>query len=599
MRLLRLLRVGDWLIHVPVVLVPALVYAGRAGSGFWEPIPRLLVMMTPLVAAGYLLNDVVDAAADCEKHGGALPARGTRTAKLVGAVAAIAVGLALAVALPVAQRVFVAITLLLGLAYSLPVPRLKERGVLGLIAAAALQRLPVFVLMVEWPPRSPGLAVALGAWLLVLGFVFILEHQLEDFDADRRAGVHTWAAGVGRPTAARARNAARAVLVMLALVVGLLRTRSADDVAPALLLPLATWLALRLTRTRFAASRRLPVRPHHFRRDPVVIHGAGLSGLVAAIKLAEWGVPVEVRDGRDGPGGMAAARPSVHSMLQDPAAIAAHLGLPIQPLFQRTRRETVWISGRRIELRPRHWNCLRGASEGSLDHWLLERARERGVSLRFAAPVRSEDERAGTEILATGHSPVAFRLLGLAYESLDGWSAVAPWPGEPLLLSWRERWTGGAYAYLAASHGQVHALVFSRAAALPDDARVQFERVLAREAGLCFTEWTRFAGAAPTEPVFERDGRRLAGAAAGFLDPFYLSGVSAALVSGGVAALAVVDPEEARRRFDAFTRTFSLRRRVASLAWGTPAGSPAFWLAKAAALATTPVGHVHRDGTGP
>jgi 4-hydroxybenzoate polyprenyltransferase/flavin-dependent dehydrogenase len=599
MTLLRFLRAGDWLVHLPVLLVAAGVYAGHAGAGFWHPVPRLLAMMILLVAGGYLVNDVVDATADREKRDGALPARGTRTAKLVGAVAAIAGGLVLAWALSLAQRVFVAITLLLGLGYSLPGLRLKERGVLGLIAAAALQRLPVFVLMVEWPPRSPGLAVALGAWLFALGLVFILEHQLEDLDADRRAGVRTWAAGVGRATAARARDGARAAMATLALVVALVRVRSADDVVPALLVPAATWVVLRLTRTRYAATRRLPLRPHHARRDPVVIHGAGLSGLVAAIRLAEWGVPVEVRDGRDGPGGMAAARPAVHSVLQDPAAVAAHLGLPIEPLFQRTRRETAWIGGRRIDLRSRHWNCLRGASQGALDRWLLDRARACGVTPRYAAPVRREDGRTGTEILATGHSPVAFRMLGLAYEPLDGWSAVTAWPGDSLLLSWRERWTGGGYAYLAASHGHAHALVFSRGAALPADARTEFERVLADEAGLRFTEWTRSPGAAPVAAVFERAGRLLAGATAGFIDPFYLSGVSAALVSGGVAALAVVDPDEAKRRFGAFTRTFSPRRYAAALAWGAAPGSPAFWLAKAAAFATPPVGRVHRDGTGP
>jgi 4-hydroxybenzoate polyprenyltransferase/flavin-dependent dehydrogenase len=598
MKLLRFLRAADWLVHLPILLVAAAVFAGRAASGFWAPVPRLLVMMTLLVAGGYLVNDVVDAAADREKRGGATAARGPRTAKLAAAVAAIAGGLAMATALPAAQRVFVAITVALGLAYSLPGVRFKERGALGLVAAAALQRLPAFALLVEWPPRSPGLAVALAAWLFALGLVFILEHQLEDFDADRRAGVRTWAAGAGRAAAARARDRARAATAMLAVAVALARLRSALDVAPALLVPAATWLALRLLRTRYAASRRPPLRPHLPVRDPVVIHGAGLAGLVAAIRLAGWGVPVELRDGRDGPGGMAAARPSVHSVRQDPAAIAAHLGLPIEPLFQRTRRETGWLGGRRIHPFVRHWNCRRGACDGSLDHWLLDRARAAGASLRFGSPLRREDERAGTEILATGHSPVAFRMLGLEYEPLDGWNATTAWSGDPLLLSWREHWTGGGYAYLATSHGHAYALVFSRGVALPTEARSEFERVLASEAGLRFPEWTRLVGAAPLSTTFERDGRLLAGAAAGFIDPFYLSGVSAALVSGGVAALAVVDRPEARRRFEAFTRTFPLRRRAASLAWRAPASSPAFWLAQLA-LATSPVGHVHRDGTGP
>lgn len=599
MRLMRFLRVGDWLIHVPLVLVAAMVYSGRAAENFWPPVPRLIVMMTLLVAGGYLINDVADAATDREKHAGAAPTRAMLMTKLMTALCLMASGLVLARALPPPQAIFIAIALLLGIGYSLPGPRLKERGVLGLISPAALQRLPVFALMVEWPPRSPGLAVALGAWLFTLGIVFILEHQLEDFDTDRRSGVRTWATGGGRAKAARARAGAGWVLMGLALIVAIIRMRAVGDALPALLVPAATWLALRLLHSRYASNRRLPLRPQFSARNQVVIHGAGLSGLVAAIKLAEWGVRVEVRDGRDGLGGMAATRPSVHSVQQDPGAVAVHLGLPIEPLFQRTCREVAWIGGRRIGVRTRHWNCLRGGLKGSLDHWLLERALACGVSVRFAAPVRLDIAPTGTEILATGHNPVAFRGLGTQYESLDAWSATAEWAGEPLLLSWREAWTGGAYAYLAASHGYAHALVFSRGRALPTDARAELERVLADEIGMCLGDWTRFSGAAPMGPALERGGRLLAGAAAGFIDPFYLSGVSAALVSGGVAALAVVDPDEAERRFRAFTQPFALRQRVASRAWAAPVGSPTFWLAQAVAQFTTPVGHVHRDGTGP
>ncbi|HVP14298.1 MAG TPA: hypothetical protein VMS88_02065, partial [Terriglobales bacterium] len=86
---------------------------------------------------------------------------------------------------------------------------------------------------------------------------------------------------------------------------------------------------------------------------------------------------------------------------------------------------------------------------------------------------------------------------------------------------------------------------------------------------------------------------------AGFHDPLHGSGVAAALLSGGVAALGVVDREEARRRFAAFTRMFSIRRRLAREAWGTPASASRLWLAEALAAVVPPVGGLGRYGTGP
>jgi len=54
------------------------------------------------------------------------------------------------------------------------------------------------------------------------------------------------------------------------------------------------------------------------------------------------------------------------------------------------------------------------------------------------------------------------------------------------------------------------------------------------------------------------------------IDPFYLSGVGAALVSGGLAALAEVDAIEAHRRFAGFTWRFGPKLALARWAWPRP-----------------------------
>jgi len=598
----RFLRVADWIVHWPIVLVAIAAYAAGAPHGIGATVARIawiLVLQSLLVAAGYLVNDVADRDADRGKLGAPRPPREVRV-KRVLAIAAIVAGLAMSVALGFAAAVLATVWVALGIAYSCPPFRLKERGLVGVISAATLQRLVPFLMVVGWPPRAAAPAVAIALWLFALGVAFILEHQLADVDDDLRSGVRTWTTRVGRARAAVLRDAAVAALWVCAALGAALAFAArvpagAASILAALVLPAATLLATRLIAWRFAASRRLPRRPVlRASGAPVRIYGAGLAGLTAALALAEWGRDVEVLEQRLEPGGMASDLPYVHSLNEDPERIERWLGVPIACCFTRVSRETAYLNGWRVPGSRRHWNCVRGAMAGALDRHLLDLALARGIPVCFGAPFRPGDEPArGVTIVATGHSRVTFDALGLSSEPLEGYVSVMPWDGEPLLLGYRGAYTRSGYGYVAAAGGHLYALLFSRGP-IEDGALAAFERDLARTEGIVMPGWTRRRGATPCATCFEKRGFRLAGSVAGMIDPFYLSGVGPALISGGVAALAEVDADDARRRFARLTRTFALKRALAGMTWGR--GASPLRVLGAAALngVLAPVGTVRR-----
>jgi 4-hydroxybenzoate polyprenyltransferase len=98
----------------------------------------------------------------------------------------------------------VAVELALFLAYAVPPLRLKERGLAGVMAAASYAHvLPMVVAWVtfapaRWTPWELATGVVFAAWMLPLGMRHLLRHQHDDLDADRLAGVRTYAVRHGR-----------------------------------------------------------------------------------------------------------------------------------------------------------------------------------------------------------------------------------------------------------------------------------------------------------------------------------------------------------------------------------------------------------------
>lgn len=80
-----------------------------------------------------------------------------------------------------------------------------------------------------------------------------------------------------------------------------------------------------------------------------------------------------------------------------------------------------------------------------------------------------------------------------------------------------------------------------------------FRSILTKAEGYSFSEWRRFAGQTPKAPSLFMNGFVRTGTFAGFIEPALGFGITGALVSGKIAALAMTDPEAAKREFDHFT----------------------------------------------
>ncbi len=261
-RIVRVSRVRDWSVQIPILLIVMATYvcgAGAASSAYWRDAGWVLLMQTLFLAGAYLLNDVFDREADREKNQGLVRSlRETRSAAIIAALL-YAIGLSLSLELEPLKRPVGWALVAVSIAYSVPGVRFKERGILGLLVPACLQRLAPFVFALEWPPRAWPLALALCAWLFFLGFEFILDHQIEDELPDRRAGVNTWTTRVGRARAIRARDLASGLFALAGIAAALVllapTPRRFGVVGAALILG-ATALAAWLIRVRYAATYR-------------------------------------------------------------------------------------------------------------------------------------------------------------------------------------------------------------------------------------------------------------------------------------------------------------------------------------------------------
>lgn len=299
-------------------------------------------------------------------------------------------------------------------------------------------------------------------------------------------------------------------------------------------------------------------------QNVVRVYGAGLSGLVAAMLLSESGFRVEIHERLRTLGGLAAGRPTVHSLMGDPEALQQYIGLPVAHCFQRVEREVTYLYGRRLETKVRHWNCLRGNAPGALDQSLFDEAATRpDIVFRWRSPfTASTDCSDSPTIIATGLDKTSFDCLGIPYEVVEGYGAHTSWAGPPVLFSYRTAYTEPEYAYVASHGSTISAALFARKRPPANEALRAFERDLLLTEGISFPRWKRMKVGVGTRLIWQIRDRLLAGTLAGFIDPFYLSGVSGALVSGRVAALRLTNPSMAERDFARFSRTHGVKRAM-------------------------------------
>ncbi|MFC1512367.1 UbiA family prenyltransferase [Candidatus Latescibacterota bacterium] len=196
----RLSRVRGWwdnLLHLTgtaYLLWDYLDQASIGAGGFAAYMGFVLCLLT----GAYALNDVCDFSKDSVlyRDGRNQP---HRKHSLIYALTMLVMGMIL---LPVATRKTLAlgigvVTLLMGIAYSLPPMRLKERGGWGVTGGAAAQRPVHFLVFAAILGAWNWFTIVLTAWLFFGSLLSMLGHQILDYNNDLAAGVRTFTADHG------------------------------------------------------------------------------------------------------------------------------------------------------------------------------------------------------------------------------------------------------------------------------------------------------------------------------------------------------------------------------------------------------------------
>ncbi|UCC44610.1 MAG: FAD-dependent oxidoreductase [Candidatus Zixiibacteriota bacterium] len=296
---------------------------------------------------------------------------------------------------------------------------------------------------------------------------------------------------------------------------------------------------------------------------PVQIIGGGLAGLTAAIKLTDYDRQVILYDQPGEPDSAECYR-SVHTTQFNLDKTCSYLDLDITGCFERVESETVYLYGRRITKSSRAYACERGNAIGSLDHTLKTIALKKGVVINYQPVATVERLSDDKTILATGLNQSAYQLLNIGHTELTGYEARMASSKRVTLTSFKDSYTGRDFAYIASKNGIVYTLLFSRNGVDLKNL-VDYQDHLRQTTGLIFPRWSQIRGCVPLEHHLFKNDYILAGTLSGVIDPFFLSGVVGAMVSGRIAAMAVIDPPNALREHQRFVKNFRIKQHLYQL----------------------------------
>lgn len=295
----------------------------------------------------------------------------------------------------------------------------------------------------------------------------------------------------------------------------------------------------------------------------VLIIGAGMSGLVAAYNLAAEGHSVLVRDQEPGYGGSRVFNPSLHTTPLDVPATSEYIGIDVTPAFQPVSALTIYLHDLPVEAPVfMAYHVERSSRPPSLDTLLYEKCLDAGVKFEFDSPLRRDDIPGlpPDTIIACGLNQPAYDYLEVPYTDWYAWMASGEMESDDYAWMWLDECIN-EYGYISFANGIYYNLLFAYGQEVPPEALERYRGFMRRVRDMDHEGWEYVHGVAPVtspdNPQLFRDSLIMCGTISGALDPFMGFGISGALVSGKVAAIAVDDREKAAGEFERFTRNYA------------------------------------------
>lgn len=305
-------------------------------------------------------------------------------------------------------------------------------------------------------------------------------------------------------------------------------------------------------------------------KKKVVIFGGGISGIVAAINLAKAGFRVEICEKRDQIGGSPKWHPSVHQQNFNLAKTSEYIDIDLSPCFQPVTKHTFYFYGRKFVLNypDNSYICEKGQRNSSIEYYLFSLAKSIDIQFTFGVPFNLEHTRLRQRrtdtpqcIIATGLEQKPYRELNIKHVNITGFRSLKTISPNNSAISFFGGYTNHDFAYLASLNDLMFTLLFARRGVDKKNLEA-YQRHLQISENISFENWLFSTGSVPLETNLVKNGIVLTGTISGMIDPFYLNGISGALISGKIAALFFIDRQRAFDEFNRFTRNFFLKRTL-------------------------------------
>ncbi len=298
-----------------------------------------------------------------------------------------------------------------------------------------------------------------------------------------------------------------------------------------------------------------------------------MSGLVAAVNLAREGRAVTVHDRESKYGGSQLYNPSTHVTPIDPEKTSEYIGIDVTGVFHPVARPIpFYFHDTRVDVpNPGFYAVERGDRPTSLDTLLYGECQRLGVSFEFGSTLEKKDldNLPPNTIIACGLTPSAYEMLDLPYLRWYGWiSRGSSGVSDYAWIWWDECIT--EYGYFSSVNDYYFDLLFSTREV---DRRclARYNSFMVRNEGIEHDNWRYVSGVVPLKspgnPRLFWNDAILCGTMTGTMDPWFWFGISGALLTGRIAAMAVSDRDAALREFERFNRKFRYFYMIKNKIW--------------------------------